>query len=242
MEEENGVSLEIPNSGHGKHEYEKISEAVHKNLTSRMNSAPFPPFPDPTSLGLSGFSCTTFILSVLNAKLLPSKVIPGVVGPGLFYGGTVQMLAGLLCFITRNMFGLVAFTSFGAFWLAVSTLITLEEEGILVFGTDANQVLGILLVGYSIFSTYLWIASFAHHFALVFTITALILTLMLLAMANFGVMSTVPGGICGIILAAGGWYISAGVLINDNYGRTVVPFGDIHCIPYLNILAPKKKI
>lgn len=199
--------MEVQRSNGIKDELERTTEAVHEDLKRKMTSAAFPPFPDPTSLGLSGFSCTTFILSVLNAKLLPARITAGVIGPGLFYGGTVQMLAGLLCFVTRNMFGLVAFTSFGAFWLAVSTLITLEEQGVLVFGNDANQVLGILLVGYSIFSTYLWIASFAHHFALVFTITALILTLMLLAMANFGVMSTVPGGICGIILAAGGWYV-----------------------------------
>jgi len=238
MEQEAGVSMEVPTISAAKHDSEDSHEEVRKQRLSRVS---VPPFPDPTSLGLSGFSCTTFILSVMNAKLVPARIVPGIVGPAFFYGGTVQMLAGLLCFVTRNMFGLVAFTSFGAFWLAVATLITLEEEGKLVFGTDANQVLGILLVGYSIFSTYLWIASFAHHFALVFTITALILTLMLLTMANFGVMSTVPGGICGIILAGGGWYISAGVLINDNYGRTVVPFRDIHSIPFLDVLAHKKK-
>ncbi|GJD07877.1 Ammonia transport outward protein 2 [Galdieria sulphuraria] len=89
------------------------------------------PFPDPTSLGLAGFSATTFILS-----------------PGFFYGGAAQFIAGLMCFVTRNSFGFVALTSYGAFWLAVSTLITLQKENVLVFTEEeSNRVLGILLFG-----------------------------------------------------------------------------------------------
>eukprot|EP00871_Galdieria_phlegrea_P002863 jgi/Galph1/3578/GphlegSOOS_G2231.1 len=124
-------------------------------------------------------------------------------------------------------------SSFGAFWLAISTLITLEEEKILVFGEDSNQALGILLVGYSIFSLYLFISSFAHHLALIITTMLLEFTLILLSLANFGVMSSVPGGITGIMLATAGWYISAAVFINENYHRTVIPLGDLKNIPFI---------
>lgn len=164
------------------------------------------PFPDPTSLGLAGFSATTFILSVLNAKLLPDSITSGVIGPGFFYGGAAQFIAGLLCFVTRNSFGFVALTSYGAFWLAVSTLITLEKENVLIFTKEeSSRVLGILLVSYTIFSLYLWIGSFAHSLALI-TITSLLeITLILLSLANLGVISSVPGGITGIMLASAGW-------------------------------------
>ncbi|GJQ11235.1 hypothetical protein GpartN1_g3026.t1 [Galdieria partita] len=197
-------------------------------------------YPDPASLGLAGFACTTFILSVLNAKLLPSEITKGVVGSGFFYGGTTQFIAGILCFVTRNTFGFVGLTSYGAFWLAVSTLFTLEAEHDLVFGGKSNQVIGILLVGYSIFSLYLWVGALAHHLALIITITLLEMTLILLALSSFGVISSVPGGVTGILLALGGWYISAAIFINENFQRTVVPLGPSHSIPFLRNIAPKQ--
>eukprot|EP00871_Galdieria_phlegrea_P005550 jgi/Galph1/5997/GphlegSOOS_G4600.1 len=197
------------------------------------------PFPDPTALGLAGFSCTTFILSVLNAQLLPSVITTGVVGPGFFYGGVTQFIAGLMCFITKNSFGFVALTSYGAFWLSVSTLLTLEKEKKLVFDGDSNQVLGILLVGYAIFSLYLWIGSFAHHLALIITISLLEITLILLSLAKFEVISSVPGGITGIMLSAGGWYISAAIFINENFQRTVIPLGDVKNIRFLQQIASR---
>ncbi|GJD12752.1 Ammonia transport outward protein 2 [Galdieria sulphuraria] len=168
---------------------------------------------------LAGFACTTFILSVLNAKLLPSEITNGVVGPGFFYGGTTQFVAGLMCFITGNTFGFVGLTSYGAFWLAVSTLFTLEAENDLVFGGKSSQVIGILLVGYAIFSLYLWVGALAHNLA-------------------FGVISSVPGGVTGILLALGGWYISAAIFINENYQRTVIPLGPSQSIPFLRKIAP----
>ncbi|EME32673.1 putative acetate transporter [Galdieria sulphuraria] len=200
------------------------------------------PFPDPTSLGLAGFSATTFILSIFNAKLLPDSVTSGVIGPGFFYGGAAQFIAGLMCFVTRNSFGFVALTSYGAFWLAVSTLITLQKENVLVFTEEeSNRVLGILLVSYAIFSLYLWIGSFAHSLALIIITSLLETTLILLSLANLGVISSIPGGVTGIMLASAGWYMSAAIFINENFRRTVIPLGEVQNIPLLRQFAPYPK-
>eukprot|EP00871_Galdieria_phlegrea_P002943 jgi/Galph1/364/GphlegSOOS_G5131.1 len=101
--------------------------AVGKVAPTPTNPAP-PVFPNPVILGAASFSCTDFVLSAINAGLLPSTVASGVIGPAFFYGGIVQVFTGLLCFITRNTFGLLTLTSYGAFWIAVATLITLEEK------------------------------------------------------------------------------------------------------------------
>ncbi|GJD12753.1 Ammonia transport outward protein 2 [Galdieria sulphuraria] len=150
---------------------------------------------------LAGFACTTFILSVLNAKLLPSEITNGVVGPGFFYGGTTQFVAGLMCFITGNTFGFVGLTSYGAFWLA---------------------------------SSYWHPVGWLRYLFLV----PLEMTLILLALSSFGVISSVPGGVTGILLALGGWYISAAIFINENYQRTVIPLGPSQSIPFLRKIAP----
>ncbi|KAK4525346.1 hypothetical protein GAYE_SCF09G3254 [Galdieria yellowstonensis] len=200
------------------------------------------PFPDPTSLGLAGFSATTFILSVFNANLLPSSISSGVIGAGFFYGGATQLIAGLLCFVTRNTFGFVALTSYGAFWLAVSTLITLEKEHILVFsGEESHRVLGILVVSFAIFSLYLWIGSFAHSLTLIIITSLLETTLILLSLANLGVISSIPGGVTGILLAAAGWYMSAAIFVNENFRRTVFPLGEVQNFPVLRRIAPYPK-
>src|SRR5580658_24605 len=74
---------------------------------------------DPGPLGLAGFAMTTFVLSVFNSKLINNPGLEGVVLPlALFYGGTVQLLAGMWEFRKGNTFGALAFSSYGAFWLA----------------------------------------------------------------------------------------------------------------------------
>ncbi|HAG60383.1 MAG TPA: hypothetical protein DCL83_14240, partial [Arthrobacter bacterium] len=62
-----------------------------------------PPFADPAALGLGAFALTTFVLSVINAGLIPAKDQPVVLGLALFYGGTAQFAAGLWEFANRNV-------------------------------------------------------------------------------------------------------------------------------------------
>src|SRR5690242_16971404 len=73
---------------------------------------------DPGPLGLGAFALTTFILSMYNADLVGAGGKPVVLGVALAYGGLTQLLAGMWEFRTGNTFGAVAFSSFGAFWLA----------------------------------------------------------------------------------------------------------------------------
>jgi succinate-acetate transporter protein len=53
--------------------------------------------------------------------------------------------------------------------------------------------------------------------------TTLEITFILLVLAEFGIISSVPGGIMGIVTAAVAWYASAAGVINSTYKRTVLP-------------------
>src|SRR5579872_5698666 len=79
---------------------------------------------NPAPLGLCGFALTTFVLSAANAQLFTGATI--VVGLALFYGGVAQLLAGMWEFKSGNTFGATAFTSYGAFWLAVGASLQLK--------------------------------------------------------------------------------------------------------------------
>ena len=77
-----------------------------------------PAIADPGPLGLAAFAMTTFMLSVFNTNMLSATLAAGMLGLALFYGGTVQLLAGMWEFRNGNTFGALAFSSFGAFWLS----------------------------------------------------------------------------------------------------------------------------
>ena len=98
-----------------------------QSLHEKELSAPSPlaaATANPAPLGLCAFALTTFVLSAANAKLFTGAEI--VIGLALFYGGLAQLLAGMWEFRTGNTFGATAFTSYGAFWLAVGASLQLK--------------------------------------------------------------------------------------------------------------------
>src|SRR5665647_1865291 len=112
---------------------------------------------DPGPLGLAAFALTTFILSMSNAQLVPAALGALFVPVALFYGGLAQVLAGMWEFKKNNTFGAVAFTTYGSFWLGLGTLVILETVKILNFGASAPAAVGLYLIGFTIFNTYMWI-------------------------------------------------------------------------------------
>ncbi len=183
------------------------------------------PIADPGPLGLAGFALTTFILSMSNAQLVPATVGALFVPLALFYGGIAQMLAGMWEFRKNNTFGAAAFTSYGAFWLALATMIILESLKIISFGTSGNEAVGLFLIAFTIFTLYMWIGTFKLNNALLAVFSFLVVTFVLLDLSEFGVISSVPGGIFGLITALCAWYASAAGIINPIFGRTVLPTG-----------------
>ena len=71
---------------------------------------------NPAVVGLGGFGMTTLILQCHN---LGWCGIGPVLWIGLVFGGTAQLIAGILEFKTGNIFGFCAFSGYGAFWIAL---------------------------------------------------------------------------------------------------------------------------
>ncbi len=60
---------------------------------------------------MSAFALTTFLLSLVDAEVMPSTTEPIVLGGALAYGGIAQLLAGMWEFRKGNVFGATVFTS-----------------------------------------------------------------------------------------------------------------------------------
>jgi succinate-acetate transporter protein len=178
---------------------------------------------DPGPLGLAGFAMTTFVLSVFNTNLLSSKYEATVFGLALFYGGGAQLLAGMWEFRKGNTFGALAFSSFGAFWLAfwfyVAHIVPTLPAA------DANKATGVFLLAWTIFTAYMTIASLRTTGAVAAVFVALTLTFLFLCIGAVADSTgwTKVGGWAGFVTAAVAWYASFAGVTNSTFKRTVLP-------------------
>lgn len=200
--------------------------------------SPVPPAPraaDPAPLGLAAFAMTTFALSIGNTK---------VWGPGadaalalaLVYGGTAQLLAGMWEFVRRNTFGALAFSSYGAFWIAYFVFVKFVAPGIKP--SDVPVAVGVFLLGWTIFTFYMTIASFRVSGAVVAVFVLLTVTYVLLTVGAFDSLSgwTKAGGWVGVATAAAAWYASFAGVVNETFKKAVIP-----TFPLAPGLAPRPK-
>src|SRR5881398_451524 len=139
---------------------------------------------DPAPLGLAGFAMTTFVLSMFNAHLVSSAGEPVVLGLALAYGGIAQLLAGMWEFRTGNTFGAVAFSSFGAFWISYWVLVTFFVDSIPA--NHAGAALGLYLIAWGIFTTYMFVASLRTTAAIALVFALLAATFLVLGIGESG--------------------------------------------------------
>jgi uncharacterized protein len=181
-----------------------------------------PPIADPAPLGLAGFGVTTLILSVFNAQILSGQGLPIVFGMALAYGGLAQLLAGMWEFRNNNTFGATAFTSYGAFWLSYWALVQFFLKDI---QGDAGNAIGLYLVAWGIFTTYMWVASFGVSGAVNLVFVLLAITFYLLGIGEWSGHENIAkaGGYVGLATAAAALYTSFAVVTNATFKRTVLP-------------------
>ncbi len=180
---------------------------------------------DPAPLGLAAFALTTFVLSSVNSGLLPVAVEGVVFGLALFYGGIVQVAAGLWEFVKGNTFGSTAFCSYGAFWMSFWYLVV--HVDLAEAGADAKAGVGFFLLGWTIFTLYMTIAAWRTTSALFGVFVLLSLTFIALTAGHLGAGAglNVIGGWLGLLTAAGAWYCAAASVINATWKRTVLQVG-----------------
>jgi len=161
---------------------------------------------NPAPLGLSAFALTTFVLSSANAGLFTGAEV--VIGLALFYGGLAQLLAGMWEFRVGNTFGGTAFSSYGAFWLAVAASLQLKL-------IPNETAFGFFFLGWTIFTGIMLIGTLRSNLALIGVFLFLFLTFLALTIGALGggAAFTVLGGWLGIITALVAWYTAlAGLL------------------------------
>jgi uncharacterized protein len=174
-------------------------------------------------LGLAGFAVTTFMLSMVNAKLMPAAITPVVFGVALMFGGIAQLIAGTIQFRNGNTFQGVLFSGFGAFWLSLYAIAEFFFKSIPL--TQQGHANGLFLYAFGIFAAWLWLASFRTNVVVVIALGTLAATFFVLGAGNYyGSAFTVEaGGYMGLVVAFLAAYLSCAELCEASYKRSVLP-------------------
>ena len=139
---------------------------------------------DPAPLGLAAFALTTFLLSLVNAGILPKDTEPVMLAVALAFGGVAQLLAGMWEFRKGNVFGATVFSAYGAFWLSFWAYLTFYAEGIPA--EHHGVAAGWYLIAWAIFTTLMLVAALRTTAVLATLFAVVDVVFVLLALGAFG--------------------------------------------------------
>ncbi len=178
---------------------------------------------NPAPLGLAAFGMTTILLNIHNAGFFAMDTM--IFAMGIFYGGIAQVIAGIMESKKKNTFGFTAFISYGFFWIALVGLMVMPKLG---WGDAPSKASMVSFLGvWCLFSMFMLIATFKLNRALQIVFALLVLLFILLICANITGSDTIHklAGFEGIVCGLSALYASMAQVINELFGKTVMPIG-----------------
>ena len=181
---------------------------------------------NPAPLGLLGFGMTTVLLNIHNAGFIPMSAM--ILAMGIFYGGMAQVIAGIMEWKKNNTFGTTAFTSYGFFWLSLVALMVMPKLG-LAEAADKKAMAAYLFM-WGLFTFFMFIGTLKISRALQFVFLSLAILFFLLAAGDFTGSEAITriAGYEGIICGFSAIYAALAQVINELYGKEVMPLGNMN--------------
>ena len=203
-----------------------ISEGLRAPATAAQPARLPSSIADPVPVGIAGFAMTTFVLSCVNAGFFGGAAsAPMVLGLAIFYGGLVQLVAGLWAFRRGETFVAVAFCSYGGgFWLSYFFLVYFIAPHLAP--SVVGNAIGLYLIAWAIFTFYMTIAALKTSAAVLWVFITLTATYVLLILAELGIAtsSLLPiAGYVGITCGVTAWYVAFAHVTNATFGRELIP-------------------
>jgi succinate-acetate transporter protein len=180
---------------------------------------------NPAPLGLFGFGMTTVLLNLHNAGLYPLGSM--ILAVGLAYGGLAQVIAGVMEYKKGNTFGTLAFSSYGLFWWSLVILLLLPNFTLLSPAVTApdNIAMAAYFFMWGMFTLLMFFGTLKTNCALQFVFSSLTVLFFLLTMVRLTGNADLLAitGIEGVICGASAIYTSIAEVLNEVYGRTILP-------------------
>ncbi len=192
---------------------------------------------NPAPLGLLAFGMTTVLLNLHNAGYFGLNSM--ILAMGIFYGGSAQVIAGIMEWKKGNTFATTAFCSYGMFWLTLVALILLPNLGVIVAADDTKTLIvsatdpkafGYYLGVWGIFTAVMFVGTLRLSRALQVVFGSLTILFFLLAYGKYNTIRPDGNffhytGLEGIFCGASAIYTGLAQVLNEVYGKTVLPLG-----------------
>ena len=176
---------------------------------------------NPAPLGLIAFGLTTVLLNFSNAGFFGLSSM--ILAMALAYGGTAQIIAGIMEYRNGNTFATLAFSSFGFFWYSFVFLLILPKLNLAAAPNSAS--IAAYFVMWGVFTAVMFIATIKISRGLQVVFSTLALLFFLLAVGTITANSTIMliAGYEGIFVGLSAMYVGLAEVINETYGRKVLP-------------------
>jgi succinate-acetate transporter protein len=180
---------------------------------------------NPAPLGLLGFGMTTVLLNLHNAGFYELNSM--ILAMGICYGGTAQVIAGIMEWKKGNTFATTAFISYGFFWLSLVALVGLPKLG---FTATDDVGMSAYLAIWGLFTAVMFIGTFRLNRALQVVFGTLTVLFFLLAYEHFNTTDVSTGfkhftGYEGLVCGFSAIYTGLAQVLNELYGKTILPLG-----------------
>lgn len=178
------------------------------------------------TLGLFGFGMTTILAGLQVGGWIQ---FGSLLSLAIFFGGSAQVIAGVIALRKGNMFAGTAFTSYGMFWLAFNNLATVY----LFTGSShsgAYDVAAFTFVWFLVTFAFLLNAP-KHGWGILAVFLTLTIAFLLLTVQWWEIGAGTPfakstlQAVGGEIILTGllAWFVGTADLTNWNYGRKIIP-------------------
>ncbi|CAF0723126.1 unnamed protein product [Adineta steineri] len=191
---------------------------------------------NPKPIGYAAFALTLFVYSMnMCGATIPIPTSPAMgMGLALFYGGLIQLIAGVYELRSGNNFHALVFCSYAGFWLGLASIYV---QGSFNFATQVqdssvqNDFFGIFFLAWTIFTLAVLIASIRTNIGAILFFFFLLLTYILFTASYYlnGHQNLArAAGAVGIFTAVIGWYKAfAHLLVKGENSYVTLPLYDI---------------
>ena len=165
---------------------------------------------NPAAVGLGAFGATTLLLQLHNLELVGTGAVMWL---AFFFGGLAQFIAGFQEQKMGNNFGFAAFTTYGAFWIALGGIFLSMQLGLFsITGTDV----GWFLVVFTCLTAIYFLGAIRQNGALSWVFLTLLVGFILLDVGHLVPGAAVFNKIAAVELigcALIAWYLMAHVIL-----------------------------
>lgn len=180
---------------------------------------------DPLSLGLVSFGLSALVLATVNAGWIDATATPAVLALAFALGFLTEAIAGAIHFKRGETFPGLVFTAYAGFWLSYALLVQFFLPQVTAAQGPVSAIVGTFLLAWSLFTTYMLVASLRTTRTITAIFLLLALTFWLLTIATYtgnAGLARLSGWVL-LVDALLALFLSASHIVNTTFGRAVIP-------------------